>query len=176
MGSLYKNDINKYKNYFKESAKKLGLDVEYSYIIKRNTENQSGESTYSELSKPIIISVIVEQGNPKIDSLKQLGWFTDTDMNQLLVDFSVDTPNLQEGCRIKIKSNENSEQTREYDVIKLSTEVLYPSCIKCLCQPILENESNYNNVNGDITYGQQDIISDDENYSFINSPAEYTIF
>lgn len=175
MGSLYKKDINKYKKYFKESAKLLGIDVKYRYIIKRNTENQSGESVYSKFSQPITQSVIVEQGNPKIDSLKQLGWFVDTETEQLLVDFAVDTPNLQEGCRFKFSSNENEEQNKEYVIIKMSSEILYPTCIKCLCQPILENESNYDR-NGNITYGQQAITADDENYSFINSEAEVTIF
>lgn len=176
MGKLYRNDINKYKKYFKESAKLLGVDIEYKYIIKRNTEQQSGESIYSKFSKPIIQSVIVEQGNPKVDSLKQLGWFVDTSNDeQILVDFAVDTPNLQEGCRFKFISNENDEQNKEFAIIKLSNELLYPNCIKCLCQPILETESKYDE-NGNIDYGQQEITSDDENYTFINSKPELTIF
>lgn len=175
MGSLYRKDLNKYKSYFRESAKLLGIDIEYRYLIKRNTENQSGESIYSEFSKPIIQSVIVEQGNPKIDSLKQLGWFVDTENEQLLVDFAIDTPNLQEGCRIKFISNENEEQNKEYAIIKMSNEVLYPTCIKCLCQPVLENESVYNK-DSSISYGQQDILSDTENNTYINSEPEVTIF
>lgn len=174
MGSLYGKDIKKYKRYFNESAKLLGIDVEYRYIVERNTEKQSGESVYSKLSQPIIQSVIIEQGNPKIDSLKQLGWFTDTEKEQILVDFSVDTPNLQEGCRFTIISNDNEEQRKEYVIKKLSTEAIYTTCIKCLCEPILENESTYNK--GLVTYGQQDILSDDENYSFINAGKEQTIF
>lgn len=175
MGSLYRSDINKYKNWFTEAAKLLGVDVEYRYIIKRNTEKASGESIYSELSKVIIQSVIVEEGIPKIESLKQLGWFTDTESEQILVDFSIDTPNLQEGCRISFISNENSNQKREYTVIKLSNEQLYPSCIKCLCIPILENESQVIKDN-EITYGQQNIESDDENYTYINSEPNLTVF
>lgn len=70
MGSLYRKDLNKYKNYFKQAATLLGIDVQYQYLIKRNTESQSGESIYSGLSEPITQSVIIEQGNPKIDSLK----------------------------------------------------------------------------------------------------------
>ena len=73
------------------------------------------------------------------------------------------------------KKNENTEQNKEYVIIKMSSEVLYPTCIKCLCQPILENENNYDK-DGNITYGQQSITADDENYSFINSEAEVTIF
>lgn len=175
MGSLYRNDINKYKNYFKESARLLGVDIEYRYLIKRNTENQSGESIYSQFSQPVIQSVIVERGNPKVDSLKQLGWFVDADDEQILVDFAIDTPNLQEGCRLRFLSNENEEQNKEYTIIKMSNELLYPTCIKCLCQPVLENESTYNE-DGSINYGQQDIKSDTENYSYINSEPEVTIF
>lgn len=115
MGSLYRKDLTKYKKYFNEAAKLLGVDVSYKYLIKRNTEKQSGESIYSEYSQPIIQSVVVEQGLPKVDSLKQLGWFTDTNMEQLLVDFSVSTPNLQEGCRFSFISNENEEQNKEYN-------------------------------------------------------------
>lgn len=174
MGSLYRNDLYKYSHYFAESAKLLGIDVEYRYITKRNTEKQSGESIYSNLSEPIKQSIIVEQGNPKIESLKQLGWLTDDNSEQLLVDFSLETPNLQEGCRFKFVSNENKNQNREYVIIKLSNEILYPTCIKCLCQPIIENETIYKD--GNLEYGQQDIVSDDENYTFISEKANTQFF
>lgn len=175
MGSLYRNDLNKYKKYFKEVAGLLGVSVEYQYIIKRNTEKQSGESIYSELSKPISLDVAVEQGNPKVESLKQLGWFTDeSNLDDLLVDFPFDTPNLQEGCRIKFTVKNNKEQYRTYIVTKLSNELLYPTCIKCLCHPVLDNESTYDK--GEISYGQQDITSDDENYTFINEKAKIKYF
>lgn len=178
MGKLYRNDLEKYKNYFKESAKLLGVDIEYKYIIKKNIENQSGESVYSELSKPITISVVVEEGNPKVDSLKQLGWFVGDEENneKLLVSFPTDTPNLQEGCRFSFVVEGNKQQNKEYVIEKLSNELLYPTCIKCLCHPILENESKYNNLNGDITYGQQDIQADDENYSYINEKPKISTF
>lgn len=174
MGSLYKSDINKYKNWFKEASKLLGVDVNYRYITKRNTEKATGESVYSKLSEPITQSVIVEAGIPKVESLKQLGWFTGTDSEQILVDFAIDTPNLQEGCRFKFISNENKNENREYTIIKLSNEQLYPSCIKCLCIPILENETKV--IDNTISYGQQNIESDDENYTYINSEPKITVF
>lgn len=177
MGSLYRNDLNKFKNWFKESAKLLGVDIEYRYIIKRNSEQATGESVYSKYSQPIKQSVIVEEGVPKIDTLKQLGWFVDTKEEQLLVSFAVDTPNLQSGCRFKFTSNENEEQQKEYEIIKLTNEQLFPSCVKCLCIPVLENSTNYVERNKeDIQYGYQDITSDNENYSFINSKPKKTIF
>lgn len=176
MNKLYRNDLNKYKRYFTDAAKLLGIEVEYQYMLKRNTEEQSGESVYSKLSKPINISVIVEQGVPLVDSLKQLGWFMDTDMEQILVDFPFDTPNLQEGCRFKFISNENEELTKEYTIIKLSSEVLYPTCIKCLCQPVMEDECVYHDRDSELSYGQQEIDSDEENMSFINEKPKITFF
>lgn len=177
MGTLYTKSLDKYKNYFKQSAKLLGIDVSYRYIIDRKTELATGESEYSKLSEPIICSVIIERGNPEVESLKQLGWFVDMNPNQeqILVDFSVDTPNLQEGCRFTIASNENEEQNKEYVVIKMSSKVLYPTCIKCLCQPVLENESRVDCKNN-IEYGQQDITSDDVNYTYINEEKELKFF
>lgn len=174
MGSLYRKDLHKYKNYFDESAKLLGVDVQYRYIIKRKKETATGESVYSELSEPIKQSVIIEAGLPKVESLKQLGWFVDTKEEQLLVDFSVNTPNLQAGCRFTLESNENEEQVKEYSIIKLSNEELYPTCIKCLCIPVLENESTL--INNDIHYGQQEITADDENYTYINEKPRLTMF
>lgn len=175
MGSLYRNDLNKYKGYFKESAKILGIDVQYRYIIKRNKEIASAESAYSEYSKPITQAVIIEDGPPRVNTLKQLGWFTDTTDEELLVDFAVDTPNLQSGCRFAISSNENDNQTKEYEVVRMSNQHLYPTHITCLCIPVLENESTYIDDNN-IHYGQQDIMSDDENYSYINSKPKKTVF
>lgn len=175
MGSLYRKDLDKYKKYFNNAAKLHGIEIEYRYIIKRNSENQSGENVYSELSQPIKQNVIIEQGIPMVDSLKQLGWFVDSNTDLLLVDFSVNTPNLQEGCRIKIVANEQTEQNKEYSIIKLSNTTLYPTCIKCLCQPILENESIYHK-DGNITYGQQDILSDEENNTFISEPSKISFF
>ena len=174
MGSLYRKDLHKYKNYFDESAKLLGVDVQYRYIIKRKKETATGESVYSELSEPIKQSVIIEAGLPKVESLKQLGWFVDTKEEQLLVDFSVNTPNLQAGCRFTLESNENEEQIKEYSIIKLSNEELYPTCIKCLCIPVLENESIL--INNDIHCGQQEITADDENYTYINEKPRLTMF
>lgn len=174
MGSLYRKDLHKYKNYFDESAKLLGVDVQYRYIIKRKKETATGESVYSELSEPIKQSVIIEAGLPKVESLKQLGWFVDTTEEQLLVDFSVNTPNLQAGCRFTLESNENEEQIKEYSIIKLSNEELYPTCIKCLCISVLENESML--INNDIHYGQQEITADDENYTYINEKPRLTMF
>lgn len=176
MGKLYRNDLQKYKNYFKEAADLLGVEVEYKYIVSRNTENATGESIYSELSKPIKCSVIVEQGLPMIDSLKQLGWFVDTSAEQILVDFSTDTPNLQEGCRIVIRSNENEGQYKEYVVTKLSNNILYPTLIKCLCQPIYESETTHNKYDNSLNYGQQPITSDDENMTFISEKPQLTFF
>ena len=175
MGTLYSNDLNKYKHWFSESAKLLGIDIEYRYIIKRESETATAESIYSKYSEPIIQSVIVEQGNPMIDSLKQLGWFVDTTEEELLIDFSVDTPNLQEGCRVKFISNEYKNQNKEYSIIRLSNQQLYPSCIKCLCIPVLENESIKLN-NNEIQYGQQDITADEENYTYINEKPKITVF
>lgn len=176
MGSLYRRDLNKYKNYFKQAAALLGIDVQYQYLIKRDTESQSGESIYSGLSEPITQSVIIEQGNPKIDSLKQLGWFTDSSADELLVDFPVDTPNLQEGCRFIVSSNENAGQALQYVIMKLSSEVLYTTCIKCLCRPVLQSETTHDLISGEVSYGQQAVDSDDENYSFINEKQKFTFF
>lgn len=175
MGNLYRNDLHKYKNYFDESAKLLGVDVQYRYIIKRKKETATGESVYSELSEPIKQSVIIEAGLPKVESLKQLGWFVDTKEEQLLVDFSVNTPNLQAGCRFTLKSNENEDQVKEYSIIKLSSEELYPTCIKCLCIPVMQNESVLQQ-NNTIHYGQQEILSDEENNTFINEQPRITFF
>lgn len=175
MKKLYQNDVNKFKKWFKESAQLLGVDVQYKYVIKRKAEEATGESVYSDLSEPITQSVIIESGVPKVESLKQLGWFVGVEDNeQLLVDFAIDTPNLQEGCRFTFQSNENDNQTKEYVVIKLSNELLYPSCIKCLCIPVIENATQ--NINGDLQYGQQEITSDSENYSFINEKKKLTMF
>ena len=176
MGTLYRKDLDKYKNYFDESAKLLGVSVKYYYIIKRNTENTSGESIYSELSKPINQNVIIESGLPMVNSLKQLGWFVDTEKEELLVDFSYNTPNLQEGCQFSLVSNENKQQNKRYIITKLSNEQLYPTCIKCLCVPVLKNESNVDKYNQNIQYGQQNLLADDENYTFINEEPEITIF
>lgn len=175
MGSLYRNDLNRYKRYFIEVAKLLGIDINYRYIIKRKSEKATGESIYSKLSEPIKVSVVVEQGNPMVDSLKRLGWFVDSETEQLLVDFPVDTPNLQEGCRFSFVSNENNEQQKEYIIKKLSNEALYPTCIKCLCEPVLENESVINSDN-EVEYGQRDIVTDTDNYSFINEQPELKFF
>lgn len=175
MGNLYRDDLNKYKRYFKESARLLGIDVQYRYIIKRDKEQATGESVYSKYSQPIDLNVIIESGPPMVNTLKQLGWFMDTEDEQLLVDFAIDTPNLQAGCRFTICSNENEGQIKEYEIIKMSNIHLYPSCIVCLCNPVLD--SNSVSVDKDtIHYGQQDIMSDDENYSFINEHPEKKFF
>lgn len=176
MGSLYRNDLNKYKKYFKESAKLLGVDVDYKYIIRRQSEEQSGESIYSELSEPIKCSVIIEQGLPEVETLKQLNWFLDDNLEQILVDFPFDTPNLQEGCRFTLKSNNPNQAEVEYVIIKLSNTLLYSTCIVCLCQPILNSETKYNIVDKNLQYPQQSIYSDEENYSFINEESKTTMF
>lgn len=183
MGSLYRDDLKKYSNYFDESACKHGIDVDYKYVIKRNTEEQSGESIYCELSEPIKQCVIIESGLPKVNSLKLLGWFLDEESikNTILVDFSINTPNLQEGCRFIMQSLEDPGKLSEYVVLKISSELLYPTCRKCLCQLVLPNESSYadgkHDVDkGEISYGQRDIESDDENYSFINEKAKLSFF
>ena len=175
MGCLYRKDLNKYKCYFDEAARLLGVDIQYRYIIKRKAETATGESVYSELSKPIKQSVIVEAGLPKVDTLKQLGWFVDTKEDQLVVDFSINTPNLQEGCRFTFESNENPNQNKEYVVIKMSNEQLYPTCIKCLCIPVLQNDS-VNQLDNEIYYGQQSETADTENFTFINETQKTTIF
>lgn len=176
INKLYNSNLNKYKKYFDNAAKRLGIDIQYRYVLQRNTESATGESVYSKLSEPITQSVIIESGIPKVESLKQLGWFVSVDdaKEQLLVDFSTETPNLQEGCRFTIQANENSNQIKEYVIIKLSNELLYPTCIKCLCIPVLENETNIEN--NKLQYGQQEITSDSENYSFINEDKKLTMF
>lgn len=173
---LYQKDLNKYKQYFKDSAHILGIDIKYQYLMSKCNEVASGEISYSKLSKPIDLSVIIESGTPKVDSLKSLGWFTNIEdtKDNLLVDFPIDTPNLQIGCRFYFQSNENQKQIKIYEIIKLTTEPLYTTCIKALCIPVLENNST--TLDNKISYGKQNIISDTENYTFINDEADINIF
>ena len=99
----------------------------------------------------------------------------DDSKEQILVDFSNQTPNLQEGCQFTIASNRNNEQEKTYKILKLSSEVLFPNHIKCLCEPVMFNETTYIDKNN-VQYGQQAVTADDENYSFINSDAEISFF
>lgn len=142
MGFLINSDSTIFRDYFKEAAKLLGIQVKYSYPIDM-TFSQYGDEDPRGFSEAKEIDIIFEE-NPNIRTLKKYGWVTEnSDEVPYMAQFAYDTPNLAKGCRIEIPSPIGMEKKingRLFVVTDIHTSLEFPEAWMCKLAPVFADK------------------------------------
>ena len=139
MGLLVNSDAARFRGYFKEMAKLLGITVEYQYPIDMNFSDYGDENPLG-FSEPQIMDIIFEE-NPKISTLKKLGWWTEgEDRQPYTAELPYDAPNLAKGCRILIPSG-LKDKFRIFVVTDIKTNLQFADSWICKLAPVFHNKN-----------------------------------
>ena len=135
MGELFNKDALIYRNFFKEQAKLLGIQVQYQYPIEMEftTHGQEDPKGYSE---PISLNVIFDQ-SPRLKTLKKLGWVSEDKSDKpYIIQVPYDTPNLQKGCLVTLPSPFSG--SRVFKITEITVDQILPDSWYCKIAPKFE--------------------------------------
>lgn len=143
-GQLLTPDIRIHRQFFREMVKLLGIRVLYRApkIDKSYTTHREIESNYEE---PILIGCIFDE-HPTQQTLKKIGWVSELNENSSFIHVDYDLPGLQQGALFIVPSGLDDGQGRVFRVVKMVTEIVYPSSITCEIVP--EYEDDFESVSG----------------------------
>ena len=139
MGLLVNNDAARFRSYFKEMAKLLGILAEYQYPIDMEFSNYGDENPLG-FSEPEPMDIIFEE-NPKISTLKKLGWWVEgEDRQPYTAELPYDAPNLAKGCRILIPSG-LKDQYRTFVVTDIKANLQFADSWICKLAPVFHDKT-----------------------------------
>ena len=162
-----KKDAIVQRHYFKEVAKLLGIRVKYYYpIYETATIHAEIKCQYSDA----IDLDIVFQENPKVATLKAIGWVQEfKDDKPYIAMFPYDTPNLQTKSKIHLTPEQTiDEKGGDFEITSINTIFQYPDCYICTVVPIFDNDNNLSDIRNDYnTTGDESA-----NYNHIDNDLE----
>ena len=150
MGLLTNADAKLYIGWFKEMASLRGISVQYRYVITQESTIH-GEVNPTNLSDPITIDIIFET-NPKIKTLKNIGWVSETNEEKpYIMMLPLDTPYISNEARIYIPPDVQAiKDIKEFKITSINTNMEYPDCYICTVVPVMQSENirdEYDNSN-----------------------------
>lgn len=149
MGLLVNNDAARFRSYFKEMAKLLGITVQYQYPVDLDFSNYGDENPLG-YSEPQIMDIIFEE-NPRISTVKKLGWWIEgADRQPYIAQLPYDAPNLAKGCRVQIPSG-LKDQYRTFVVTDIQANLQFADSWVCKLAPVFHKENDEQSVKTDTT-------------------------
>lgn len=137
MGELLKKDAVIYRQFFKETAKLLGVKVLYSYPIDMDY-TLHGNADPLGYSEPIEMDIILQE-SPKLTTLRKLGWVSeDPNDKPYLCQVPYDAPNLQRYCRIELPAPSPLSPSRLFRITEIQVDQLMPDSWYCKLAPVFE--------------------------------------
>lgn len=143
-GQLLTPDIKIHRQYFREMCKLIGIKVLYRApkIDKSYTTYREIEASYEE---PILVGCIFDE-HPSQQTLKKIGWVSELNENSSFIHVDYDLPGLQQGALFIVPSGLDDGKGRLFRVVKMVTEIVYPSSVTCEIVP--EYEDDFESVSG----------------------------
>jgi len=157
MGLLTQEDSTLYREYFKEMAKLLGISIEYIYPMPDSNEYSIHGEIQPKFS-PIIPLNIIFESNPKIKTLKNVGWISEDSSDKPYIAYlPYDTPYIATKARIKIPPIGVNKEGRWFEINDITEGIEYPDAYMCKLSPIYNSdtemldysETNHNYIEGD---------------------------
>lgn len=134
---LNANNIKLHRQYFREMLRLIGIHVLY-----RAPKPDKHWTTYAELETnyepPILVGCIFDQ-HPDQQTMKKLGWVAELSSSSSLISVDYDLPGLQVGALFIIPSGIDNSSGRLFRVAKMTTSMVYPSCVTCEIIPEWED-------------------------------------
>ena len=136
---LNEKNIKLHRKYFDEMCRLLGIQV--IYRAPREDKHYSGygelESFYYE---PILTGCIFTD-HVNQWTMKKLGWNSELQENNAIINLPYDLPKLQVGALIIVPSGIDGAEGRVFKIIRMSNIQVYPASIACEIGPMYVNTS-----------------------------------
>lgn len=139
MGQLFQEDALIYREFFKEQAKLLGIQVKYQYPVDMDytLHGQEDPKGYSE---PVDLDIIFDQ-SPKLKTLKKLGWISEDPSDKpYMIQVPYDTPNLQKGSLIILPSPLPLVPSKVFKITDITVDQILPDSWYCKVAPKFEKK------------------------------------
>lgn len=158
-GLLMGGNIKLHRKWFKEMCMLIGVKVIY-----KAPKQSKDYTTYGEIDsryeQPIAIWCIFEE-HPDQQTMRKLGWNSELVPEAVIIHVPYDLPNIQQGALFIIPSGIDNAKGRVFQVVKMSTTMIYPASISCQLVPYYEDEFTPQNFN----YSEH-------NFSLLNGEGE----
>lgn len=134
---LNPNNLKLQRHYFNQMVKLIGIQVLYRAPTEGKTYNGHGELD-SFYDAPIKVGCIFVE-HPNQYTMKKLGWVSELQEDNSLIQIPYDTPNIQRGALFIIPSGLDDGKGRVFRVLDMSTIQITPAYIVCKIGPMYEN-------------------------------------
>lgn len=174
MGLLNRADATRFRTYFSEMCKLIGISVSYQYITKGDmTIHSEPNNNYS---MPIRIDVLFDE-NPTVDTLNRIGWVSELgDQKPVIINLPFNTPKLTVGARIMVESNDGVARPRLFMITKIASDLEFPDAYTCAMVPVFDQypqANEYTLINHEkVDQEQSKRTSADQPYKYITSEHE----
>jgi hypothetical protein len=168
MGMLVRNDTLRFRQYFKEAVKLVGLSVAYQWVTKQEYTIHSEKNF--EYSQPIRMDIILDE-NPTIETLNTYGWLSELgDTLPIIAHIPFNTPNLKVGCRITLATIKGTDRPRIFEITKIGSNLEYPDSYTVALAPVLDQfpqRNQYTLVNNEkVSQEKSEFTSKEQNSSY----------
>lgn len=168
MGMLVRNDALRFRQYFKEAVKLVGLSVAYQWVTKQEYTIHSEKNF--EYSQPIRMDIILDE-NPTIETLNTYGWLSELgDTLPIIAHIPFNTPNLKVGCRITLATIKGTDRPRIFEITKIGSNLEYPDSYTVALAPVLDQfpqRNQYTLVNNEkVSQEKSEFTSKEQNSSY----------
>ncbi len=132
-GLLLSPTIKIHRKYFDEMLRLLGITVIY-YQPKPDKHYTTYAEIKSNYFEPIATKCIFND-HPNQVTLRKLGWVSELSDSACIIQVPYDLPGIQQGALFIVPSGLDDGKGRLFRVTKMSTTMVYPSCITCEIVP-----------------------------------------
>lgn len=139
MPNLIGPDILLMRNRYDEALKLRGIPAKYQHPLNPTT-NESGDPVIDMYSPEEDVYIFLES-NPKVKTLKRLGWVVDTQKDQLpmIIHVSWNTKNLQRDSIFSFSGLYANIPDRRFRVTEITYDLECPDHLVCKVVPVYDN-------------------------------------
>lgn len=155
MGLLTSEDSMLFRQFFVEMAKLRGITIDYIYPV--DEDKTIHGQIISKFSSPITLDIIFEN-NPKIKTLKNYGWVSESKDDKPYVAYlPYNTPYIQTKSRIKINPIGSDKKGKWFEITDIHESIEFPDAYICKLAPVFDTKpeqldydiTNNNYIDGD---------------------------
>lgn len=156
---LMGKNIKLHRHWFDQMCKLIGVKVIY-----RAPRPGKHYTTYGEIDsnyeQPMAVWCIFEE-HPNQQTMRKLGWNSELQEDAVVIHVPYDLPHLQQGSLFVIPSGIDNAEGRVFQVVKMTTTMIYPASISCQLVPYYPDNFtatnyNYSEHNFNVLSGEDD--------------------
>ena len=135
---LIGNNIKLHRLWFKQMCQLIGVKVIHKAPRKSKNYTNYGEIE-GNYEQPVATWCIFEE-HPDQQTMKKLGWNSELVGEALIIHVPYDLCGLQQGSLFIVPSGIDNTKGRVFQVVKMTTSIIYPASITCQIVPYYTDE------------------------------------